>query len=234
MGSRDQIMRLHYGNYIVEVTIHLSSHDLLATVSVWLSHARTQCHVLLYCNYCGNYIVEVTVRLLSHDLLAAVSCVAHVMVMIMISRCIPWPYELQLRWPSMMLCIGTFHSGGGTEMQYYGGDPQPAWLKQLFPFACMYCKMGRVIIIIIVLTRSSGSPPPLWNAPLQSIMDGHLSYSSYSHGMHLLIMCHCNTHSCEQVMGWQRHCNFNNVVSTVIVTINQWWYMHDGLPLTYS
>ena len=35
-------------------------------------------------------------------------------------------YELQLivTKPTMMLCSGTFHSGGGTEMQY-GCDPEP-------------------------------------------------------------------------------------------------------------
>ena len=70
--------------------------------------------------------------------------------------------------------------------------------------------MGRVI----VLTRSSGSPPPLWNAPLQSIMDGHLSYSSYSHGMHLLNMRHCNTHN-SQLRASHGMTKALNVVSTV-------------------
>ena len=84
------------------------------------------------------------------------------------------------------------------------------------PLTCM--QKGRVVLTMQALGHHHNCisvPPPLWNVPLQSIMDGHLSCSSYGHRMHLLIIITCamailTTHSCKQVMG------FNNVVSTVI------------------
>ena len=52
---------------------------------------------------------------------------------------------------------------------------------------------GRVVLTMQVSALSHhhnciSVPPPLWNVPLKSITDGHLSCSSYGHGMHLLII----------------------------------------------
>jgi len=54
---------------------------------------------------------------------------------------------------------------------------------------------------------------------------GHLSCSSYGHGMHALLLSPCAIHRCKQVMRWQLYCCCNDVVYTVkdrVLLYHQW------------
>ena len=70
-----------------------------------------------------------------------------------------------------------------------GGDQEPCYNSSHFTVARM--QKGMVFLTMQALGHHHNCisvPPPLWNVPLQSIMDGHLSCSSCGHGMHLLII----------------------------------------------
>ena len=82
-----------------------------------------------------------------------------------------------------MLCSGTLYmySGGGTEIQLW-------WWSR-----CFALQIPHQIVVFFFssdgLLLTDWLPHNSFTQPLQSMMDGHLSYSSSSHGMHLLLLC---------------------------------------------
>ena len=125
------------------------------------------------CNW--NWQLYITVHCWSNNTFVipwlACSCELWVPQWHMISWCIPWLYELQLRWPNKHIpqCMWRGH-----------WDMQSWWwprASQPFPFTCMYCKQSQWRVILTRLNCIS-VPPSLWNVPLQNVIVGLATITS--------------------------------------------------------